>query len=546
MVKRIPPIPPVAMPRVRIPGPSAGRGPVRPASNPAGGFAMTPPAFAGLACMTSSPTNPGWFAQARTLLGHSNYRHRLRGIQEIASHIGSADGVGDTTLDPVIARGCGVMLRNLFIDSKTVAGRAIATYELLVPALEVEEATLGMRTLVELHQLKKTNPGIKTVAHQTMKTLGDHFPTLAPQIPASEEVEDPWFFTDPPKPTDRERRAQRKKAGAQPLHVVKAPTPQTTKTTVRHFGKMISVSPLLHDIFDQLERVATTNARVLLLGETGTGKELMARAIHEASARRDGPFVAINCGAIPQDLIEAELFGAEQGAFTGATRRREGRFHQAHGGTLLLDELGEMSLLHQTRLLRVIEDGSFYRVGGVTPQHVDVRIISSTNRSLKERTDAGLFRSDLYYRLAVITPVLPPLRDRPEDILALTEHFLDRKYLPLNDPVIAKLLTHSWPGNVRELQNMLERAEILSEGTILPHHLELHGGLVPTSVEDMPRPDEVAQALREIEDLAGRATEIPPKTLQRRLATTRRVLAHLMRILQNFDKGRIDGPKGKR
>ncbi|MBT8486061.1 MAG: sigma-54-dependent Fis family transcriptional regulator [Phycisphaerae bacterium] len=225
-------------------------------------------------------------------------------------------------------------------------------------------------------------------------------------------------------------------------------------------------------------KVAPTNTTVLLEGETGTGKEMAARAICGLSARADRPFVAINCAAMPATLIESELFGHEAGAFTGATERRAGRFELADGGTLLLDELGELELALQAKLLRVLETHEFTLVGGARPQRADVRIIAATNRDLRAEADAGRFRSDLYYRIGMFPIRLPPLRERQEDIPLLTEHLMAQVVPSLgvampavSDDAMACLRAYAWPGNIRELRNVVERAVLLADGVIHPRDL---------------------------------------------------------------------------
>jgi DNA-binding NtrC family response regulator len=227
------------------------------------------------------------------------------------------------------------------------------------------------------------------------------------------------------------------------------------------------------------KQVATSNVTILVLGETGTGKEVVARAIHGWSPRRDKPFVAVNCAAIPKDLLENELFGHEKGAFTGAGKREAGKIEIAEGGTVFLDEIGDMSLSLQSHLLRVLQDQTFYRVGGTQPVHTDVRFIAATNKDLKHAIRQGAFREDLYYRLEVISVALPPLRERADDIPALANYFLSRagkfglnKRCSLSENAVQKLTDYGWPGNIRELENVLTRAYILTPGTIIePEHV---------------------------------------------------------------------------
>jgi two-component system response regulator AtoC len=238
------------------------------------------------------------------------------------------------------------------------------------------------------------------------------------------------------------------------------------------FGSMVGSAPAMQKLFDQITRVAPTDASVLILGESGTGKELVAETVHELSRRRDRPLVSINCGAISATLIESELFGHERGSFTGADRMHRGHFERADGGTLFLDEVSEMPLELQVKLLRVLESGSFSRVGGDRPLKVDVRIVAASNRDLEAHAADGKFRADLLYRLKVFPLQLPPLRDRPGDLALLAEHFLallnraDGSEKSLARTAMERLRTHDWPGNVRELKHVLQRAFILSDGEI--------------------------------------------------------------------------------
>jgi len=245
--------------------------------------------------------------------------------------------------------------------------------------------------------------------------------------------------------------------------------------------RIIGQSKGLRDALSLAEKYALgDDTTVLISGETGTGKELVARYIHEKSPRRDGPFIAINCGAIPKDLIESELFGYERGAFTGATdKMKPGKFELAHGGTILLDEVGELSPEAQVKLLRVLQEKKFYRLGGTKEVSVDVRVIASTNKNLKTEVEAGRFRSDLYYRLNVATIYLPPLRDRKEDIPLLVMAFLDefnkkfgKKFSGVDEKAMEILKSYPWPGNIRELRNTIERVVLIEDDTkIRPEHL---------------------------------------------------------------------------
>ncbi|MBI2213004.1 MAG: sigma-54-dependent Fis family transcriptional regulator [Acidobacteria bacterium] len=266
------------------------------------------------------------------------------------------------------------------------------------------------------------------------------------------------------------------------------------------FPAIVGDSGAMLEVAKQVRRVAETDATVLLQGETGTGKELFARAIHELSARRDGPFVAINCAAIPDTLIENELFGHERGAFTGATGRQVGRFELADGGTVFLDEIGELGQSVQAKILRVLQDRTFDRIGGATPIEVDTRIVCATNRDLAKSVAEGVFRDDLYYRINTFPIVVPPLRSRRGDIDAIADHFVEkcgrelgRRGVRLSEEARVLLRDYDWPGNVRELENCIERALILADGDLIgPGDLRLSSRGA--------RPEEL---LRQAFDLSG-------------------------------------------
>ncbi|MBC7929168.1 MAG: sigma-54-dependent Fis family transcriptional regulator, partial [Rubrivivax sp.] len=240
------------------------------------------------------------------------------------------------------------------------------------------------------------------------------------------------------------------------------------------FPRIVGESDAIKRVVAETQRVAQTDTTVLLLGESGTGKELFARALHHLSARREKTFVAINCAAIPETLIESELFGHERGAFTGATERRPGKFELAMGGTIFLDEIGELPIGAQGKLLRAIEEKVVDRIGGRAPVPVDIRIVAATNRDLQSAAEAGEFRRDLYFRLAVFPIEIPPLRERGDDVVLLARHFaaqlgkeMRKREATLSDESVAALRSHRWPGNVRELENAIERACILADSPAL-------------------------------------------------------------------------------
>ena len=259
----------------------------------------------------------------------------------------------------------------------------------------------------------------------------------------------------------------------------------------RRLGRHQTVwaSAAMREVIGQVEHVAASETRVCIRGETGTGKELIARTLHEKSQRRGGPFVSLNCAAIPAELMESELFGHEKGSFTGAAARHIGKFEQAHRGTLFLDEIGDMPLMMQAKLLRVLEEGEIERVGGDGPLAVDVRVVVATHRDLEEQVRSGAFREDLYHRIFVFPIVLPPLRERTDDIPALAEHFVRQfaeqnnwKPKKFSEEATERLKQYTWPGNVRELRNVIERALLLASGDTvdpetvdraLPRHSQL-------------------------------------------------------------------------
>jgi formate hydrogenlyase transcriptional activator len=268
----------------------------------------------------------------------------------------------------------------------------------------------------------------------------------------------------------------------------------------RRFEQIIGSSPALEAVLEQVERVAPTDSTVLIQGETGTGKELIARAVHNLSARYGSPFIKLNCAAIPFDLLESELFGHERGAFTGAIAQKIGRFELADKGTLFLDEVGDIPPGLQPKLLRVLQEQEFERLGSTRTHQVDVRLVAATNRNLVDMVKRNEFRSDLYYRLNVFPVPLPPLRARREDIPALVEHFVEiysrrmsKQIDHISPETMSELTSYAWPGNIRELQNFIERSVILTSGNVLESPLaSLRNAaeaesLGPTTMEDAER-----------------------------------------------------------
>jgi formate hydrogenlyase transcriptional activator len=278
---------------------------------------------------------------------------------------------------------------------------------------------------------------------------------------------------------------------------------------------IIGSSPVLKAILDQIGVVAPTDSTVLIQGETGTGKELVARAVHKLSPRRDAPFVTLNCAAIPAALLESELFGHERGAFTGALTQRIGRFELANGGTLFLDEIGDISLDLQVKLLRVLQEKEFERLGSTRTCRVNVRVVAATNRDLLQMIHDKSFRADLYYRLSVFPILLPPLRDRPEDIPALVGHFVAKYAERMNKApqaippeTMEAMLSYYWPGNIRELQNFIERGVIVSRGAVFEPHLapiqrqRVKGCRSGRTLDDATR-NHILQTLDEVNGVIG-------------------------------------------
>jgi formate hydrogenlyase transcriptional activator len=306
----------------------------------------------------------------------------------------------------------------------------------------------------------------------------------------------------------------------------------------RRFEQVIGNSPALEAVLEQVERVAPTDSTVLIQGETGTGKELIAHAIHNISSRCGRPFVRLNCAAIPLDLLESELFGHEKGAFTGAITQKIGRFELADKGTLFLDEVGDIPPALQPKLLRVLQEQQFERLGSARTHQVDVRLVAATNRDLVEMVNRGQFRSDLYYRLNVFPVQLPPLRARPEDIPVLVKHFVElfgrrmsRTIEHIPAETMSALCSYPWPGNIRELQNLVERAVILSKNGVLPNPLPTTGSqpvVVPATSTTLKESERclILQTLEEVRWVIG-----GPKGAATKLGLKRTTLIHKMQKL---------------
>ncbi|HWR56016.1 MAG TPA: sigma-54 dependent transcriptional regulator [Negativicutes bacterium] len=317
----------------------------------------------------------------------------------------------------------------------------------------------GLETLKRLKELYPRLPVVMTTAHGTVETAIE-----AMKCGAADYIIKPFDLEEMKIVIEKNLAVQ---------ELVKEVDYLRSELNLKYNRQnIIGKSEAMEKVFTMIERVADSNATVIVYGESGTGKELVARAIHYNSARREKAYIQVNCAALPETLLESELFGHEKGAFTGATARRPGRFELAHHGTLFLDEIGELSHPMQAKLLRVLQEKSFERVGGIETLKVDVRIVAATNRDLLAAIDSGAFREDLYYRLNVIPIYLPPLRERKEDIPMLIRHFLDKldvkkRLKHIAPEALQALVNYQWPGNVRELENVIERAVIIAVGDTL-------------------------------------------------------------------------------
>ena len=348
------------------------------------------------------------------------------------------------------------------IDKLTAEGADLVLTDVMMP---------GMTGVELLKRIKQTLPEVPVLVMTAYGT-----------IPQAVEAIKAGAGDYIPKPFDLEHI---RKAAAYWIRTPSKPRVENKLETNEAMGAFISASPKMQEVAEFMKQIATARATVLITGESGTGKEQVAKAIHRLSDRASGPCVAVSCAALPETLLESELFGHEKGAFTGADNAKPGRFELADGGTLLLDEVGEIPPLIQVKLLRVLQEREFERLGGTTPVKTDVRLIAATNRDLPDAVEAGTFRQDLLFRLQVLTIELPPLREREEDIEPLALHFLKKYSLQegkqiqsVTDSALSILKSHSWPGNVRELENVIERAVVLAGAS----QIELLPDLLPPAL----------------------------------------------------------------
>ncbi|MDZ7374456.1 MAG: sigma-54 dependent transcriptional regulator [candidate division KSB1 bacterium] len=391
--------------------------------------------------------------------------------------------------DPDVRQGLLEWLQEGGYDAKGVSDGIVALDELRGDQYDVVLLDLYLPRLEGMKVLDAIVEGGIPVAVIVMSAYG----TIQLAVEATKKGA--FDFLEKPLSRERVLVTVRNALGKRELEAQR----QLLLEEVREKYRMVGQSPAMERVFYLVDRAARSDAKVLILGENGTGKELVARAIHMNSARAGNRFVAVNCAAVPAELIESELFGHCRGAFTGAYTDTPGKFRVASGGTLFLDEIGDMTLHLQSKLLRALEDGEIYPVGSAQPVAVDVRFIAATNQDLEEKVRQGTFREDLYYRLNVIRIELPPLRERKEDIPILVDHFMrqicEANKVPLKTmtpSALSLLLSHSWPGNVRELRNVIEKLIVLYPEEL---HFDLH---------------HVAEALRGY----GNRAEVPPRSLK--------------------------------
>lgn len=392
-------------------------------------------------------------------------------------------------------------LRLVLADALEDRGYAVVTAETGLAALQIaaerpiDLAILDIRMpgldgLQALQRLQHNSPELPVIvitAHGTMQTAIE-----AMKVGAYDYITKPFDLEQIGLTVDKALRARRLAQENKQLHA--------TLQDTYELGNIVGNSEPMQQVFKTIGRIAGKDVTVLIQGESGTGKELVAKAIHFNSARAERPFVGVNCTAIPETLLESELFGHLKGAFTGAAHARSGKFQQAEGGTIFLDEIGDLSPELQVKLLRVLQEREVEPLGGDTPIPVDVRVITATNRRLDRAVTDGLFREDLFYRLNVVPIELPPLRERIEDVPALVEFFVSRFAREFNVPrrtmaaeSLAMLRKYPWPGNVRELENLIRRVLVLEiESTITPEHLEL---ALPQPAPTQPAPDNWADGL---------------------------------------------------
>jgi DNA-binding NtrC family response regulator len=426
--------------------------------------------------------------------------------------------------EPDMARNVGMILTDAGLDAivETESPRALALLEREPPDLVVADLRMpDLDGLALLERIRRLYPGLPVVMLTAYASVDSAVEAM--KKGASD------YLAKPFAPEELVLRVEKALAWvelAEENRFLRERVASGDRGT-----RIVGESPALAEVMRLVDKVAATDARVLLVGESGTGKELIARTIHQRGARPEAPFFAVNCGALTESLLESELFGHERGAFTGAVTSKRGIFEMAASGTLLLDEIGETSLAFQTKLLRVVQEGEFFRVGGTRPLRAAARLVSSSNRDLRKAVAEGRFREDLFYRLSVVIIAVPPLRERGEDIALLATHFLrvhahqiKKKVVGIHPDAMAVLMRYRWPGNVRELENVIERAVIMVEGddVILPE--DLPGDLAEEPVAPVAAMDDVREAERDVIVRALRECNWNRSLAARRLGIGRRTL----------------------
>jgi two-component system, NtrC family, response regulator AtoC len=375
--------------------------------------------------------------------------------------------------------------RNFDVSSAVSGDEAVRLFRTLSPTLVLIDLALpGMDGVDVLERMKEIKPDVPVIVSSSLRD-----PDLI--FSASKAGADDYI----PKPYDLKELDQRlNKILDRQLVIVPKPVPGQPRAG-RDFSMLFGTSPKMEDVKETIEKVADTTATVLIRGESGAGKEMVARMIYGQSGRRDKPFVKVNCAAIPHELLESELFGYEQGAFTGANRQKLGKFDQANSGTIFLDEISEMHPSLQAKLLHVLQDGEFSRLGGKKDIGVDVRVLAATNKPLERAVSQGTFREDLFYRLNVVTVHIPPLRERREEIPVFLEFFLTKysEFYGKNPPAFSenammRMMEYSWPGNIRELENLVKRYTIVGNEAQIIRELATHKPIVTSTGHDQDSP----------------------------------------------------------
>jgi DNA-binding NtrC family response regulator len=435
--------------------------------------------------------------------------------------------------------------RQLLADIVAALGFAVATAKDGQEAMELQANSPADVIVTDLMMPKVDGlgllRGLQAVGDTTPAIVLTAFGNIERAISIVHDLKAFWFLEKPVQPSVL--RALVERAATQTRLIAETSLLQRQLSHQGVLGDLVGSSPAMRQVYSLISQVAPTSASVLITGESGTGKELVARALHRMSTRSGGPFIAINCAALPESLIESELFGHEKGAFTGAVERHAGCFEQAHGGTVFLDEIGDMPIGTQAKLLRVLEESTIRRLGGKNELPVEVRIIAATNREPEQAIANKHLREDLYYRLSVFHIALPPLRERKEDIPAICDALLanlnrkhDTRVAGLDPEVMARFQRSSWQGNVRQLRNLLERAVIVAgEGVIASRHLppEEPAVLIPTEVRIGDEGSIVIRAGSQMHEIEQQYIDLVLKHTKNNRTKAAEILGISLRTLQN-------------